>query len=135
MTNKPSTGFVLGALVALYLGMPTLTVAQGLTLSGYTDFEVIVNNVDADEKDFYFDNHHFNLIMVGSMVDNLFAAFEIEYEHAGEEIAMEYGYFGYTGLKTFGSWPESSSSPSDASTRTFLPPRSTRFPAGLLGSR
>ena len=48
---------------------------------------------------FFFDNHHFNLIMVGSLVDDLFAAFEIEYEHAGEEIAMEYGYFGYTGLK------------------------------------
>jgi hypothetical protein len=37
--------------------------------------------------------------MVGSLVGNLFAAFEVEYEHAGEEIKMEYGHFGYTGLK------------------------------------
>ena len=98
MKNKLSIGFVLGGLCVLFLGLPTGTLAQGLTVSGYADFEAVVNNVNADDADFYFDNHHFNLIMVGSIVEDLFAAFEIEYEHAGEEIAMEYGYFGYTGF-------------------------------------
>lgn len=99
MKNKRSSGFVLGGLLLLFLGSPTVTVAQGLTVSGYADFEAVVNNIDADDTDFYFDNHHFNLIMIGSLAENLFAAFEIEYEHGGEEIAMEYGYFGYTGFK------------------------------------
>jgi hypothetical protein len=99
MEKKTTTGFVLGGLFALFLGLPTGTLAQGLTVSGYADFEVVVNNVNADDTDFYFDNHHFNLIMVGALVDDLFAAFEIEYEHAGEEVKMEYGYFGYTGFK------------------------------------
>lgn len=93
------TALPISTLIIAGLGTPHLVEAQGLTVSGYADFEVLVNNLDGDNKDFYFDNHHFNLIMVGSLVDNLFAAFEIEYEHGGEEIAMEYGYFGYTGVE------------------------------------
>ena len=53
MERKPPTGFVLGGLVALYLGLPTVTVAQGLTVSGYADFEAVVNSVDADDNDFF----------------------------------------------------------------------------------
>jgi hypothetical protein len=94
-----SARVVSAALLAIVVALPAEVLGQGLTVSGYADFEAVVNNVDANDKDFYFDNHHFNLIMVGSLVDDLFAAFEIEYEHAGEEVAMQYGYFGYTGFK------------------------------------
>jgi hypothetical protein len=72
--------------------------AQGFTVAGYADFEAVVEEIGSDDKEFYFDNHHFNLVLVGTVTENLFAAFEVEYEHAGEEIAMEYGYFGYTGF-------------------------------------
>ncbi|MFQ5550319.1 MAG: hypothetical protein ACE5FJ_03670, partial [Gemmatimonadales bacterium] len=80
------------------IAAPRVGWAQGLVVSGYADFEAVLNNVDADDSDFYFDNHHFNLIMVGDIVDDLYAAVEVEYEHSGEEIAFEYGYFGYTGI-------------------------------------
>ena len=98
MRKRLIAGIVSGVLTAIFMGSPAGVLGQGLTVTGYADFEAVVNNVNADDADFYFDNHHFNLIMVGSLVDDLFAAFEIEYEHAGEEIAMEYGYFGYTGF-------------------------------------
>lgn len=93
------TALPMSTLIIVGLSTQGRVEAQGLTVSGYADFEVIVNNLDGDNKDFYFDNHHFNLIMVGSLVDNLFAAIEVEYEHAGEEVALEYGYFGYTGVE------------------------------------
>ncbi len=53
----------------------------------------------AGHSNFFFDNHHFNLILIGDLVKDLFVAGEVEYEHAGEEIALEYAYFGYTGIK------------------------------------
>lgn len=46
MKGQPSTCVVSGALLALFLVLPTVTVAQGLTVSGYADFEVVVHNVD-----------------------------------------------------------------------------------------
>jgi hypothetical protein len=84
--------------ILVLAAVPSKVAAQGLTLTGYADFEAWVEGVGSDDKEFYFDNHHFNLIAVGTVTDNLFAAFEIEYEHAGEEGGMEYGYFGYTGF-------------------------------------
>ena len=99
MLKKLTVGIMSGVLTAIFMGSPDAVLGQGLTVSGYADFEAVVNNIDANDTDFYFDNHHFNLVMVGSIVDDLFAAFEVEYEHAGEEVKMEYGYFGYTGLK------------------------------------
>ena len=78
---------------------PRALQAQGLTLTGYADFEGWVNNIGSENKDFFFDNHHLNLIMVAAISENMFAAGEIEYEHAGEEIAVEYAYFGYTGIE------------------------------------
>ena len=98
MRMRLTAGIVSGVLTAIFMGSPAKILGQGLTVSGYADFEAVVGNVNGEDPEFYFDNHHFNLIMVGSIVEDLFAAFEIEYEHAGEEIAMEYGYFGYTGF-------------------------------------
>lgn len=74
--------------------------AQGLIVSGYGDIEWTLE--DRGEDDGWrhaFDNHHINLILLGAIVDNLVVGVEVEYEHAGEEIALEYGYLAYTGIK------------------------------------
>jgi len=86
---------------ALVVSVPAAgpAVAQDLTVTGYADFEAWVEKIGSEDKEFYFDNHHVNLILVGRLTGNLFAAAEVEYEHAGEEIALEYGYLGYTGFK------------------------------------
>jgi hypothetical protein len=89
---------VAGAATAMpSLARPGEAAAQGFTVSGYGDFEAMVEKIGSDNKEFYFDNHHINLILLAQMTDNLFAAAEVEYEHAGEEISLEYGYFGYAG--------------------------------------
>lgn len=100
MRRLASPSLAFGAVLAacLLLGSATDVHAQGLTVTGYADFEAWLEDIGSDDKSFFFDNHHFNLIMVGEVTDNLFAAFEVEYEHGGSEIGMEYGYFGYTGL-------------------------------------
>ena len=86
--------------VLALLAVPRIGHAQGLMVSGYADFEAFVINPNGSgNSDFYFDNHHFNLILSGALMTNLIAAAEIEYEHAGEEIAVEYAYIGYTGFK------------------------------------
>ena len=91
----------LGAILLLLVlaALPAGASAQGLTVSGYADFEAWLTDIGSADKEFYFDNHHFNLIMTGTVTDNLFAAAEVEYEHGGEEMALEYGYFGYTGFE------------------------------------
>jgi hypothetical protein len=96
-----TAGTLVGLAGLLVTGAPDLARGQGLVLTGYADFEAVYENVggDEDNTDFFFDNHHFNLIAVGYIVDDVFAAVEIEYEHAGEEIALEYGYVAYTGLR------------------------------------
>ncbi|HEX9690599.1 MAG TPA: porin [Gemmatimonadales bacterium] len=86
-------------LLMAVLGVPGLAMGQGLKVFGYADFEAYLAGVGSDDSQLYFDNHHFNLKTAGSLVDNLFVAAEIEYEHAGEEIAFEYGFLSYTGLK------------------------------------
>lgn len=91
------------ALLTVVLAMPFArgqpVSAQGLTVTGYADFEAIMENIGSTDKGFFFDNHHVNLIMVGRITGNLFAAAELEYEHAGDETALEYGYLAYTGIK------------------------------------
>lgn len=74
--------------------------AQGLKLVGYGDLEwsVVETNDPTDQYHNFFDNHHFNLIGVAWVADDIVAAAEVEYEHAGEEIVFEYGYIAYTGL-------------------------------------
>ena len=82
------------------VALPRAGEAQGLIVSGYGDIEFNVKNVGGDTpSETFFDNHHFNLIVLGNITDNVFAAGEIEYEHAGDEVALEYGYVGYTGFK------------------------------------
>lgn len=94
------TSLFTAAAIAVVLVVPPRPVdAQGLFITGYADLETSVTNPDGDgNSDFFLDNHHFNLILIGKLFENLFAAAEVEYEHAGEEVALEYGYFGYTGI-------------------------------------
>jgi hypothetical protein len=76
--------------------------AQGMMVTGYADFEAQWTNLGGDsDSQFFFDNHHFNLVFLGNIIGDLFAAGEVEYEHAGEEIALEYAYFGYAGIRNF----------------------------------
>jgi hypothetical protein len=43
-----------------------------------------------------FDAHNLNLIVLGQLRGDIFAAAEVEYEHGGDEIALEYAYLAYT---------------------------------------
>lgn len=73
--------------------------AQGLMVTGYADLEASVTQAGPDDSEFFFDNHHFNVIVLGNVAGDLFAAAEVEYEHSGDEIALEYGYLTYTGIE------------------------------------
>ena len=100
MRRSTSFSLTFGAILrtCLFLTSASAVNAQGLTVTGYADFEAWVEDIGSDDKAFFFDNHHFNLITTGTITENLFVASEVEYEHAGEEIGLEYAYFGYTGL-------------------------------------
>jgi Gram-negative porin len=99
-TTGSRTGLLglLGAL-ALMVFLPMGTAAQGLTVTGYADFEANLKKVGSGDSEFTYDNHHFNLILEGYVADDFFVSSEIEYEHGGDETAMEFGYLGYTGIK------------------------------------
>lgn len=80
--------------------------AQGLKVVGYGDIEWSLeqnegdpDDPDDDEYHNFFDNHHFNLILVGWIINDLQVGGEVEYEHAGDEIALEYAYLAYTGIR------------------------------------
>jgi len=90
-------GFMGAALLAVTA--PPALFGQGLTVTGYADFEASINNLGSGANALSFDNHHVNFILVGDITDNLFFSAEIEYEHAGAETALEYGYLGYGGIK------------------------------------
>jgi hypothetical protein len=103
-----------GARIAWSLALGTLGAvavsgdlhAQGLKVVGYGDVEWTLeqsegdpDDPDDDEWDHFFDNHHFNLILVGWIINDLQVGGEVEYEHAGDEIALEYAYLAYTGIR------------------------------------
>ncbi len=75
--------------------------AQGLKIFGYGDLEWSYEQTGDpnDEWHQFFDNHHFNLVLVGWIMGDVQASAEVEYEHAGDEISLEYGYVAYTGLR------------------------------------
>ena len=75
------------------LAAPPL-LAQGLIVSGYASEEFIWDRTVP--KAHTFDAHNFNLIVLGQLGGDVFAAAEIEYEHGGDEIALEYGYIAFT---------------------------------------
>ena len=99
-TNVLHKGFGLALIlsVATLIAAPQLR-AQGLIFSGYADFEATLTNPGQDCSDFFFDNHHFKFVALGDIYGDVFAGAEVEYEHAGEEIALEYGYLGYAGIR------------------------------------
>jgi len=92
-------GAVFAVLMLSTIFSPDGVDAQGLTVTGYADAELWLEEIGSDDTEFYFDNHHVNLILLGDITGDLFAAVEVEYEHAGEEISLEYGYLGYTGFE------------------------------------
>ncbi|MBI4541451.1 MAG: hypothetical protein HY705_00285 [Gemmatimonadetes bacterium] len=85
-----------GGLVA-----PATVLAQGLMVSGYAseEFEWFQRTASASDPRTsrnYFDAQNFNLILLGQLRGDVFAAVEVEYEHGGEEIEFEYGYLAFT---------------------------------------
>ncbi len=65
---------------------------QGLIVTGYGNMEY-VNPQGGTQT---FDAHNLNLIFIGQLRGDLFAAGEVEYEHGGDEIALEYAYLAFT---------------------------------------
>ena len=83
------------AAVAVFAAVaPPGALAQALIVSGYaaSEFEWNLTNPKTNT----FDAQAFNLIVLGQLRGDVFAAAEIEYEHGGEEIALEYGYLAFT---------------------------------------
>jgi hypothetical protein len=67
-----------------------------LFVSGYANSEFTWAQTDPSGHVNTFDAHNFNLILLGQLRGDVFAAAEIEYEHGGEEIEFEYGYLAFT---------------------------------------
>jgi hypothetical protein len=89
-----------GCALAVALAVtPDAASAQGLMLTGYADVEARWEKTGPDNSEVFFDNYHFNLIALGKIYKNLFASGEVEYEHAGDEIMLEYAFLSYTGLR------------------------------------
>jgi len=76
--------------LAVLLAAPAA--GQGLIVTGYANMEY----TNTQRGDATFDAHNLNLIVIGKLRGDLFAAGEIEYEHGGEEIALEFAYLAFT---------------------------------------
>lgn len=86
------------AAALLELGTASGARAQGLILTGYADLEAVAEDLGSGDAKAFFDNHHFNLIAIGNIIGDLFGGAEVEIEHGGAEIALEYGFLMYTGI-------------------------------------
>jgi len=80
---------------------PAAAGAQGLIVSGYATAEFEWRQRDSTAADprtsrNLFDAQNFNVIMLGQLRGDVFVAAEVEYEHGGDEIALEYGYLAFT---------------------------------------
>src|SRR3989338_9137552 len=64
---------------------------SGIMVTGYADLEYKA----AENASRTFDNHHFNPIFLGMLGDDLFVQAEIEYEHGGSEVELEYASLAY----------------------------------------
>jgi hypothetical protein len=79
-------------LMGLAAAAPPPAEGQGLVVTGYANMEYL--NPQGGIQTF--DAHNLNLIFLGKLRGDLFAAGEIEYEHGGAEIAVEYAYLAFT---------------------------------------
>jgi len=68
---------------------------QGLHVTGYGSVEFLTQQGGKPT----FDAHNLNLILLGKLRGDLFAAGEVEYEHGGDEIALEYAYLAFTRVR------------------------------------
>lgn len=91
--NKFRSCLLLGAACTVVLATPASP--QGLHVMGYGNMEYLNQQGSGST----FDAHNLNLIVLGQLRGDLFAAAEIEYEHGGDEIALEYAYLAYTRIK------------------------------------
>jgi len=78
--------------LSLVMGLPAVGDAQGLMVTGYGNMEFTSQQGSKPT----FDAHNLNLILIGQLRGDLFAAGEVEYEHGGEEVGLEYAYLAFT---------------------------------------
>jgi hypothetical protein len=88
--NRLRSCLLLGAACTLVLA--TEASPQGLHVLGYGNVEYLNQQGSGST----FDAHNLNLIVLGQLRGDIFAAAEVEYEHGGDEIALEYAYLAYT---------------------------------------
>jgi len=91
--NRLRSCLLLGAACSLLLA-PAAS-PQGLHVMGYGNVEYLNQQGSGST----FDAHNLNLILLGQLRGDIFAAAEVEYEHGGDEIALEYAYLAYTRIK------------------------------------
>jgi hypothetical protein len=91
--NRLRSCLLLGAACTLVLA--TEASPQGLHVLGYGNVEYLNQQGSGST----FDAHNLNLIVLGQLRGDIFAAAEVEYEHGGDEIALEYAYLAFTRVK------------------------------------
>ena len=90
IANK--TGLKVLLALGMALSFAPAALGQGLIVTGYASVEYL----NQQGSTHTFDAHNLNLILIGKLRGDLFAAGEVEYEHGGDEIALEYGYLAFT---------------------------------------
>ncbi len=93
MKSKLLTVLIFGC-VFLGMGNSTANAQESkFTFGGYMDWTYTV--YEAGRQPSSFDAFHFNPIFLFQIEDNLMASSEIEYEHGGDEIIVEYAQIDY----------------------------------------
>ena len=88
MKSKRMKCVVILAVLVLCLSITAIAGNSKFVLGGYLD--VAYYGYESDTKHNTFDMYHFNPIFLYQMQDNILASAELEFEHGGDEIAVEY---------------------------------------------
>lgn len=81
---------------------PVKSSTGGLTFGGYVDVEYIHRNQRGVSRPSQFDQHRFIFDVAADLGPKLKFVSELEFEHAGDEIAMEQAYLEYDFERSFG---------------------------------
>lgn len=93
MKSKSVKLVVILAILVLCLSITAFAGNNKFVLGGYLD--VAYYGYQDSAKSNTFDMYHFNPIFLYQMQDNILASVELEFEHGGDEIAVEYAQLDY----------------------------------------
>lgn len=93
MKSKRMKCAVILAVLVLCLSITAIAGNSKFVLGGYLD--VAYYGYQDTTKSNTFDMYHFNPIFLYQMQDNILASVELEFEHGGDEIAVEYAQLDY----------------------------------------